>query len=80
MVERLIPPIQEKIKRYLWGAAEDWKRKLDITKQPLVYDAQELANRTCCERCGRDLGWWECACTCVVSPNVRRPGYSWTRY
>ena len=30
MQERLIPVLQEKVKCFLWGGVEDWKRKLDI--------------------------------------------------
>ena len=33
MIDRLIAPLQEKVKRYLWGNSDDWKRRLDIVSQ-----------------------------------------------
>ena len=32
-LDELIDPIREMIKNYVWGGADDWKRKLDIVRE-----------------------------------------------
>ena len=61
-LNKLVAPIQEIIKSYIWGDKDDWKRKLDIVRKlpsrPHVFltnrdGSTETMNSCCCERCGR---------------------------